>query len=104
MITSPKLHLYIESNDEVCGGEPVLTGTRIPVKIIISWIKMGKEVDEIVAMYPNINHAMVYDALSYYYDHKDEVDRLVRENTMEYQLKRTESEGWRSQSYILTKT
>lgn len=35
MITSPKLHLYIESNDEVCGGEPVLTGTRIPVKIII---------------------------------------------------------------------
>ncbi len=104
MITSSKLHLYIESIEGVCSGEPVLAGTRIPVKIIIGWFKMGKEVDEIVAMYPNINHAMVYDAFSYYYDHKDEVDKLLRENTTEYQLKRTEGEGWRSQSYILTKT
>lgn len=99
-----KLHLYIETNKDVCGGEPVLTGTRIAVKIIIGWIKMSKEVDEIVAMYPNINHAMVYDALSYYYDHKSEVDKLLRENTIEYQLKQTEGEGWRNQSYILMKT
>ncbi|OGW21860.1 MAG: hypothetical protein A2X55_11805 [Nitrospirae bacterium GWB2_47_37] len=104
MITSCKAHAYIESLKDVCGGEPVVAGTRIPVKTIINWIKMGKEVDEIVAMYPNITHAMVYDVLSYYYDHKDEIDRLIAEGTKESQLKLTEGEGWRKQSYILTRT
>ena len=66
----------------------------MPVKIIISWIKMDKTVDEIVAMYPNVTHAMIYDVLSYYYDHKDDIDRLIAESKKEYQLKLTGGEGW----------
>lgn len=102
MAISTDLHLYIETIENVCSGEPVLKGTRISVKTIIGWIKVGKEVNDIVAMYPNVNHAMVYDALSYYYDHKDDIDGLLRENTIEYQMQCTEGEGWRSQSYTLS--
>lgn len=104
MATISTLHLYIETLEDVCSGEPVLKGTRIAVKTIIGWVRKGKEVEDIVTMYPNVNHAMVYDALSYYYDHKDEIDSLLRENTIEHQQQCTEGEDWRSQSYTLMKT
>ena len=79
-----KIHPYISRNTKVCGGEPVISGTRISVRLIVEWENAGKSVDEIVAMYPHITHAQVYDALSYYYDHKKEIDIYIKENTEEY--------------------
>jgi uncharacterized protein (DUF433 family) len=77
--TGPQ-HPYIERKPGVVGGEPVITGTRIAVRVIAVWHRMGNSVDEIVAMYPHINHAQVYDALSYYYDHKPEIEQFIAEN------------------------
>ncbi|MBI5042971.1 MAG: DUF433 domain-containing protein [Nitrospirae bacterium] len=79
-----KLHSYITRDPKICGGEPILAGTRISVRLIVEWENTGKSVDEIVAMYPHITHAQVYDALSYYYDHKEEIDRYIQENTEEF--------------------
>lgn len=97
-------HRYIEKNPEICGGEPLIRGTRITVRLIVGFTKMGTSVDEVIAMYPHLSHAQVHDALSYYYDHRDEIEAWLRVNTVSYQLEKTASESWRERSYILTKT
>lgn len=79
-----RAHSYIARDQEICGGEPVIKGTRISVRLIVELENTGKSVDEIVAMYPHLNHAMVHDALSYYYDNKEDIDRFIEENTEEY--------------------
>jgi hypothetical protein len=33
---------------------------------------------------PRLTLAQVYDALSYYHDHRDEIEQELRENTEEY--------------------
>ena len=33
-----------------------------------------------------LTQAQVYDALAYYYDHTEEIERYVRENAVEYVL------------------
>jgi len=92
-VTRPK-HIYIERKKGVCGGEPVIVGTRISVRLIAELDQAGHSVDEIVTMYPHIKHAQVYDALSYYYDHRTEVDKLIEENKEEYWIKKTKGEHW----------
>jgi uncharacterized protein (DUF433 family) len=104
VVSNTTNHRYVEQRKSVCGGEPIVVGTRIPVRIIAGWMKMGKSVDEIAMMYPNLNHAKIYDALSYYYDNKDSIDILLRENTIEYQMAATEGKEWRKRSSTLMKT
>jgi uncharacterized protein (DUF433 family) len=88
-------HLYIEKKAGVCGGEPVIVGTRISVSLIVEMERVGHTVDEMVAMYPHIKHAQVYDALSYYYDHKKEIDKIIDENKEAYCKEKTKDENWR---------
>ena len=73
-------HPHIERVRGVCGGDPVVVGTRIPVWPIVSYANQGATVQQLLEHYPHLTAAQVYDALSYYYDHKDETDRLIREN------------------------
>ena len=79
-----KVHSYITKDIKICGGEPIIKGTRISVRLIAEYENAGKNADEIVAMYPHITHAQVHDALSYYYDNKEEIDRFIQENSEEY--------------------
>ncbi|GBD97698.1 hypothetical protein BMS3Abin06_02599 [bacterium BMS3Abin06] len=88
-------HLYIEKKKGVCGGDAVITGTRISVSLIVELERASHSVDEIITIYPHITHAQVYDALSYYYDHKEEIDKIIEENKEEYWMEKTKGEGWR---------
>jgi uncharacterized protein (DUF433 family) len=90
-----KKHIYIERKKGVCGGEPVVVGTRISVSLIVEMERIGHSVDEIITMYPHITHAQVYDALSYYYDHKEEIDKNIEENKENYWMEKTKDEAWR---------
>jgi uncharacterized protein (DUF433 family) len=40
--------------------------------------------EELVTLFPHLTLAQVYDALSYYYDHKEEIDRDLAESIEEY--------------------
>ncbi|MBM4065956.1 MAG: DUF433 domain-containing protein [Planctomycetes bacterium] len=91
----PKKHPYIEKRQGVCGGEPVIAGTRISVCLIVEIEKAGHSADEMVALYPHITHAQIYDALSYYYDHKEEIEKMIEENKEAYWMEKTKSEDWR---------
>jgi len=47
------------------GGKAIIKGTRIPVCTIVIWYKAGKEIFEILDMYPRIKPSQLHDAPSY---------------------------------------
>jgi len=74
-------HPYVTRTEGVCGGEPVIRDTRFTVRAIVAYVlRFGMAVEEVVREWPHLAPAQVYDALSYYYDHKDEIDELTRRN------------------------
>ena len=82
-------HTYITRKEGVCGGNAVIEGTRISINCIIGyWRKVGYTPEEIVRQLPHLTLAQVYDAISYYYDHKEEIDEEVRLNSDEAYWKR----------------
>lgn len=90
-----KKHPYIEKKAGVCGGEPVIVGTRMSVSLIVEMERAGHSADEMISLYPHITHAQIYDALSYYYDHKEEIDKIIDENKEIYWIGKTKGEDWR---------
>ena len=66
----------IASQPGVCGGKPCIAGTRIRVQDVFVWHELqGQAADEIVSRFPQLTMADVYAALSYYWDHRDEIQR-----------------------------
>ncbi|MDI6804896.1 MAG: DUF433 domain-containing protein, partial [Bacteroidota bacterium] len=79
-------HPYIWQKEGICGGVPVIKGTRISVATIAELEKSGMLVDEIVVSYPHLNHSQVYDALSYYYENKREIDKEIKQQNHELDI------------------
>ena len=73
-------HPHIVRIPGVRGGEPIIKGSTISVWIIASFHKTGDTVEAISRMYSHLPIARIYDALSYYYDHKDEIEKRLAEN------------------------
>ena len=73
-------HPYITTDKKIRGGEPVISGTGIRVMdIAVRYEIMRMTPEEIVVSLPRLNLSQVHDALSYYYDHKNEVDKAWKE-------------------------
>jgi uncharacterized protein (DUF433 family) len=74
-------HPYVERRPNVQGGEPVIRGTRFPIRSVVVYVyRQGMTPEEMVREWKHLTLAQVYDALSYYFDHKAEIDRLIRES------------------------
>src|SRR4030042_2478592 len=67
-------HPYIIKKKGIQGGKAVISGTRISVSTIVTWYKAGREIYEILSMYPQLTPSQAHDALSYYYDNKKEIE------------------------------
>ena len=61
----------------VVGGEPRISGTRISVRNIVTWTRMGWSPEEIIRHYTHLALAQVHAALTYYYANKDEMDKSI---------------------------
>ncbi len=61
-------------------GEPTIRGTGLTVRTIVERTRLGDSPQSIVKGYPQLNVAQVHDALAYYYDHAEEIERYIREN------------------------
>jgi uncharacterized protein (DUF433 family) len=55
----------IVSNPEVCGGEPCIKGTRIPVHVILSHIAAGDDYSLILEQFPRIQQEDIVACLEY---------------------------------------
>jgi len=79
------VHPYITRRKNYCGGQPIIKGTKFPVRSVVAYVlQQGMTPEELVTLFPHLTLAQVYDALSYYYDHKAEIDRDLAVNTEEY--------------------
>ena len=67
-------HPHVTKTPGVCGGRPVVRDTRIPVKALVGYHRMGYTLTEIMEGFPGLTAAQLHDALSYYYDHQAEID------------------------------
>lgn len=76
-------HPHIAYVEGTCGGRPIINGTRTPVRAIVGYYKMGMSPEEIVRSLPHLSLAQVHDSLSYYYDHQQEIDNDIEENSEE---------------------
>ena len=78
-------HAYIEVIDKPAGAQAMLKGTRIPVSIIIGYLRGGETPESLVEhIMPQLTLAQVYDALSYYHDHQDDIEQELCEQTEAY--------------------
>jgi len=77
-IITPTSH--IEITPGTCGGKPRIAGHRIRVQDIVIWTEQGRSVDEIVADFPQLSLGDVYAALTYYHDHREQIDQDIRED------------------------
>ena len=71
------VHPYVECRAGVHGGRPVIKGTRFPVSSIVQNHRRGLTVEEILRDFRDLSPAQVYDALSYYYDHRQSIDEEI---------------------------
>ena len=78
-------HPHIVKIEGVCGGEAIIEGTRIAVWHIVDYYyNVGMSVEEILLDWDYLNPAQVFDAMAYYHDNREEVDRARRINSYEY--------------------
>ena len=73
-------HPYVESVPAVLGGEPVVKGMRTPVRAIVERWKFGESVEETARNLPHLRLAQIFDALSYYDDHREEIENYIELN------------------------
>ncbi len=74
------LDSHIEITPGVAGGKPRIAGCRITVQNIVIWHEhMDHSVDEIAKEY-DLTLADVHAALAYYHDHRDAVDKRIRDD------------------------
>ena len=78
-------HAYVEVVEKIAGPQAMIKGTRVPVSVIVGYVRLGETPESLVEnILPHLTLAQVYDALSYYHDHRDEIEQEMRENTEEY--------------------
>lgn len=78
-MVAKSLDQHIEITPGIAGGKPRIAGHRITVHTVAIWHEvMGKTGDEIAAEY-DLTLSDVYAALAYYFDHRDDIDRDIRE-------------------------
>jgi len=72
----------IQSQPGVCGGKPCIAGTRVRVQDIYVWHELQSvSADQIVSRFPQITLASVYSALAFYWEHRDEVQHQMQEES-----------------------
>ncbi len=69
-------HPHIVRVEGVCGGEPVIDGLRVTVRHVATLHQRGETIPEIAEAL-GLTEAQVFHALSYFSDHRDEINALI---------------------------
>jgi uncharacterized protein (DUF433 family) len=78
-IQHPASTTHIVATPGTCGGAPRIAETRIRVSQIVLMTEQGISPDEIVSSFPHLSLSQVYAALSYYHDHRADIDQEIRD-------------------------
>jgi uncharacterized protein (DUF433 family) len=74
-------HPYVAVNPKICGGSPVVAGTRVRVvDIAVEYEYLNQSPDEIINAHPHLKLEQIHDALSYYYENRVDLDKKIKED------------------------
>ncbi|MDB9429991.1 DUF433 domain-containing protein [Microcystis aeruginosa CS-555/01A07] len=73
-------YLYIVRDDEILQGEPIIKGTRTPVRAIVETWRLGVAPEEIALGMPHLTLSQIFSALTYYSDHLEEINAYIERN------------------------
>lgn len=73
-------HPYVVASPHLPGGEPVIRGTRTPVRAIVELWRQGIPPEEMPTHLPHLSLAQVFAALSYYAENQEEVNLYIEAN------------------------
>jgi uncharacterized protein (DUF433 family) len=74
-------HPHIVLREGVCGGEPVIDGLRVSVRHVVTLHQRGETIVDIAESL-GITEAQVFHALSYFFDHRDEIMSLISQEEL----------------------
>lgn len=81
MITHSKTFTHIVRRADILSGEPIVAGTRIPVRTIVQYAQIyHHDLKEMESVYPSIARADIEEALAFYEANREEIDRYIAEN------------------------
>ncbi|MSO83869.1 MAG: DUF433 domain-containing protein [Acidobacteria bacterium] len=70
----------IDTIDGVCGGEPIVVRTRIPVWVLEQGRRLGSTEAELLQLYPTLRAEELASAWAYVRSHRDEIDQQIRDH------------------------
>lgn len=73
-------HRYIVNDAQILGGEPTVLGTRTPGRAIVETWRLGVAAEQIPRALPPLTLAQVFDGLSYWSDHQEEINTHIEHN------------------------
>ena len=70
----------IESAEAVCGGEPCIIRTRIPVWVLEQGRRLGTNEADLLCCYPTLRAEDLANAWAFVRAYKDDIDHQIHEN------------------------
>ena len=70
----------IDARSDICGGEPCIVRTRIPVWLLEQARRLGASEHALLAAYPSLRAEDLVNAWAYVRSHGSEIEAQIREN------------------------
>ncbi|MDA0818598.1 MAG: DUF433 domain-containing protein [Planctomycetota bacterium] len=70
----------IDQQPGVCGGEPCIVRTRIPVWLLVQARRQGASEADILQAYPSLRAQDLVEAWAYWHAHSAEIEQQIRAN------------------------
>lgn len=80
MVTHPKTFTHIARRSDILGGEPIIAGTRLPVRAVVLTNRYAPNAEYIYGAYPSATREEIDEALAFYEANRTEIDRCMAEN------------------------
>ena len=70
----------IDSIPGVCGSEPCIVRTRIPVWVLVHARELGTSEADLLQCYPTLRAEYLANAWAFFRSHRHEIEQQIREN------------------------
>ena len=70
----------VDAIDGICGGEPIVVRTRIPVWLLEQARRLGASEADLLRSYPALRAEDLANAWAYVRSHRDQIDAQIREH------------------------
>lgn len=70
----------VESTPGICGGEPCIVRTRIPVWVLEQARRLGASEEELLHSFPTLRAEDLGNAWAFVHSHRCEIEEQIREN------------------------